>query len=197
MVCATADWQGHFAGNRIVYTAAGDTTGNSGWQALSTWQVPGTTATPTQPTGVTPASGSGASQSFVFTFTDTAGWQDLGLVDVLFNNYLDGIQACYVAYSKYYGMLLLVDDGGDSAGPYAGYLTVPSTGSITGSMSNSQCTVNGTGSSAAGSGNTLTLTLNVSFTPAFAGNRIFYTAAGNAAGTENSGWQALGAWTVP
>ena len=186
-----------FAGNRIVYTAAGDTTGNSGWQALSTWQVPGTTATPTQPTGVTPASGSGASQSFVFTFTDTAGWQDLGLVDVLFNNYLDGIQACYVAYSKYYGMLLLVDDGGDSAGPYAGYLTVPSTGSITGSMSNSQCTVNGTGSSAAGSGNTLTLTLNVSFTPAFAGNRIFYTAAGNAAGTENSGWQALGAWTVP
>jgi len=90
-------------------------------------------------------------------------------------------------------MLLLVDDGGDSAGPYAGYLTVPSTGS----MSNSQCTVNGAGSSVAGSGNTLTLTLNVSFTGPFAGNRIFYTAAGNAAGTENSGWQALGAWTVP
>jgi len=57
--------------------------------------------------------------------------------------------------------------------------------------------VSGVGSTASGSGNTLTLTLNVSFTGAFAGNRIFYTAAGNAAGTENSGWQALGAWTVP
>jgi len=57
--------------------------------------------------------------------------------------------------------------------------------------------VSGTGSSAAGSGNTLTLTLNLSFTGPFAGNRIFYTAAGNAAGTGNSGWQALGAWTVP
>jgi hypothetical protein len=64
-------------------------------------------------------------------------------------------------------------------------------------MSNSQCTVSGVGSSVAGSGNTLTLTLNVSFTGPFAGNRIFYTAAGNAAGTENSGWNALGAWTVP
>jgi hypothetical protein len=48
-----------------------------------------------------------------------------------------------------------------------------------------------------GSGNTLTLTLNISFSSSFAGNRIFYTAAGNVAGTENSGWNALGAWTVP
>jgi sugar lactone lactonase YvrE len=183
-----------FAGNRVFYTAARDTgTGNSGWQALSTWTVPGATATPTQATGVTPASGSGASQSFVFTFADSAGWQDLGVVDVLFNNFLDGIQGCYIAYSVPAATLYLVDDGGDAGGPFAGYLALPGTGS----MSNSQCTVNGTGSSAAGSGNTLTLTLNVSFTGAFAGNRIFYTAAGNAAGTENSGWNALGAWTVP
>jgi len=48
-----------------------------------------------------------------------------------------------------------------------------------------------------GSGNTLTLTLNISFSSSFVGNRIFYTAAGNVAGTENSGWNALGAWTVP
>jgi hypothetical protein len=183
-----------FAGNRIFYTAARDTgTGNSGWQALSTWQVPGAPATPTQATGVTPASGSGASQSFVFTFADSAGWQDLGVVDVLFNNFLDGIQGCYIAYSVPSATLYLVDDGGDAGGPFAGYLALPGTGS----MSNSQCTVSGVGSSAAGSGNTLTLTLNVSFTGPFAGNRIFYTAAGNAAGTENSGWHALGAWTVP
>jgi hypothetical protein len=183
-----------FAGNRIFYTAARDTgTGNSGWQALSTWQVPGATATPTQATGVTPASGSGGSQSFVFTFADSAGWQDLGVVDVLFNNVLDGIQGCYIAYSVPAATLYLVDNGGDAGGPFAGYLALPGTGS----MSNSQCTVSGVGSSAAGSGNTLTLTLNVSFTGAFAGNRIFYTAAGNAAGTENSGWHALGAWTVP
>jgi hypothetical protein len=64
-------------------------------------------------------------------------------------------------------------------------------------MSNSQCTVSAVGSSASGSGNTLTLTLNINFSSSFAGNRIFYTAAGNAAGTENSGWHALGAWTVP
>ena len=183
-----------FTGNRIFYTAARDTgTGNSGWQALSTWQVPGATATPTQATGVTPASGSGAGQSFVFTFADSAGWQDLGVVDVLFNNFIDGIQGCYIAYSVPAATLYLVDDGGDAGGPFAGYLALPGTGS----MSNSQCTVSGVGSSASGSGNTLTLTLNVSFSSSFEGNRIFYTAAGNAAGTENSGWNALGAWTVP
>jgi RHS repeat-associated protein len=183
-----------FTGNRIFYTAARDTgTGNSGWQALSTWQVPGATATPTQATGVTPAIGSGASQSFVFTFADSAGWQDLGVVDVLFNNFLDGIQGCYIAYSVPAATLYLVDDGGDAGGPFAGYLGLPGTGS----MSNSQCTVSAVGSSASGSGNTLTLTLNINFSSSFAGNRIFYTAAGNAAGTENSGWHALGAWTVP
>jgi uncharacterized repeat protein (TIGR01451 family) len=183
-----------FTGNRIFYTAARDTgTGNSGWQALSTWQVPGATATPTQAMGVTPASGSGASQSFVFTFADSAGWQDLGVVDVLFNNFLDGIQGCYIAYSVPAATLYLVDDGGDAGGPFAGYMALPGTGSV----SNSQCTVSGVGSSAAGIGNTLTLTLSVSFTGPFAGNRIFYTAAGNVAGTENSGWHALGAWTVP
>jgi hypothetical protein len=47
-----------------------------------------------------------------------------------------------------------------------------------------------------GSGNTLTLTLNMSFTGTFMGNRILYTAARNG-GTANSGWQALGAWAVP
>jgi hypothetical protein len=194
MLTLNISFSASFAGNRIFYTAARDTgTGNSGWQALSTGQVPGATATPTQATGVTPASGSGASQSFVFTFADSAGWQDLGVVDVLFNSFLDGIQGCYIAYSVPAATLYLVDDGGDAGGPFAGYLALPGTGS----MSNSQCTVSGVGSSVAGSGNTLTLTLNVSFTGPFAGNRIFYTAAGNAAGTENSGWNALGAWTVP
>jgi hypothetical protein len=50
-----------------------------------------------------------------------------------------------------------------------------------GSIANSPVTVNAAGSSASGapsgSGNTLTLVLNMSFTPAFDGNRVIYTAA--------------------
>jgi hypothetical protein len=182
-----------FDGNKVIYTAARDTgTGNSGWQALGTWGAPGAVATVTEALGVTPGSGSGESQTYTFTFSDSNGWQDLSIADVLMNNFLNGHHACYIAYSVTYSTLYLVDDAGDAGGPFAGTMVLPGSGTI----SNSQCTVNGTGSSAVGSGNTLTLTLNMSFTGTFMGNRVFYTAARNA-GTANSGWQALGAWAVP
>ena len=47
--------------------------------------------------GMTPASGTGTAQTFSFTFSDTAGYQKLSVVNVLINNFLDGRQACYVA----------------------------------------------------------------------------------------------------
>jgi len=127
-------------------------------------------------TAVSPGAGNGASQAFTFTFSDPSGYQNLGVLDVLINNYLDGIQACYIALvpsGANAGTLYLVDDGGDAGGPFAGYMALPGTGSV----SNSQCTVNGTGSSVVGSGTTITLTLNISFSVSFTGNRIFYTAA--------------------
>jgi len=65
-----------------------------------------------------------------------------------------------------------------------------------GSVNNSQCTVTGAGSLASGSGNTLTLTLNLSFLPAFAGNRVIYAAARSNGDALNSGWQAVGSRTV-
>ena len=40
------------------------------------------------------------------------------------------------------------------------------------------------------SGNTLTLTLAITFSAPFTGDRIIYSAAGNR--TQNSGWQAIG-----
>ncbi|MGD0616391.1 MAG: BACON domain-containing protein [Bryobacteraceae bacterium] len=183
-----------FGGNKVIYTAARDAgIGNSGWQALGTWGVPGGAGTTIRALDVIPMSGSGASQSFTFTFTDSFGWQDLGIMDVLINNFLNGRNACYVAYVAQSSTLYLVDDAGDGGGPFAGTVVLPGSGSA----SNSQCTVNGAGSSVSGSDDTLTLTLNVSFTGSFAGNQIFYTAARNSSGTENSGWQALGAWAVP
>ena len=46
------------------------------------------------------------------------------------------------------------------------------------------------------SGNTLTLTLNITFGAAFTGNRIFYLAARDVNDANNTGWQATGAWVV-
>ena len=176
-----------FAGNKVIYLAARSTTQNSGWQALGTWTVPGATATSPAVGAVNPARGSGPSQSFTFTFTDHNGTQDLGVVDILINNFLDGRQACYVAYSVPLDTLYLVDDTGSSLLPG---LTLGGSGTL----SNSQCTISS--ASAASAGTTLFLTVNLAFTPSFAGNRIVYMAARNSTDTSNSGWQPAGTWSV-
>ena len=138
--------------------------------------------------GVTPARSSGTgAQTYAFTFNDSSGWQDLGVMNILINDALDGNRACYLAYTRADNVLYLVNDGALSPG-----LVLNGAGSL----SNSQCTVTGAGSSASGSGNTLTLTLNMSFPSAFAGNRIVYAAARSNGDALNSGWQAVGSRTV-
>lgn len=143
------------------------------------------------PVQVTPAYGSGGSQTFTFSFSDPDGWQDLAVVNVLINFWLDGRQACYLAYVPAANAVYLVDDAGNAGGPYQG-MTLPGSGSI----GNSQCTVYGAGSSASGSGTTLTLSLNIAFRSSFAGTRLIYLAARDTSNA-NSGWQRLGVWNVP
>ena len=71
-----------------------------------------------------PAFGSGtAAQTFTYQFSDPAGWQNLSVANVLVNNVLDGRHACYLAYVVASSTLVLVDDAGDAAGPYAGSVT--------------------------------------------------------------------------
>jgi hypothetical protein len=179
---------GTFDGNKVIYMAAADAGGSSGWQALGVWQAPGLTTFPSVVSMGSP-NGVGLAQSFTFTVSDIKGYQDLGVVNVLINNFLDGRQACYLAYSQTAKVLYLVSDagGGLSAGLPLG---------ASGSVSNSQCTVNSAGSSAIGNGNTLTLTLNMTFTGAFDGNRVVYVAARDSTDANNSGWQAMGTWIV-
>jgi hypothetical protein len=100
------------------------------------------------------------SQTFTFQFSDSAGWQDLGVVNILINDGLNGLHACYLAYSRPQNVLYLVSDNGDGLLP-----GLALNGS--GTLSNSQCTVTGAGSTAVGSLNALTLTLNLSFSSVF------------------------------
>ena len=136
-----------------------------------------------------PSHGSGLSHTFTFTFVDTKGYLDLGVQNILINNFLDGRHACYLAYIRPLNVLYLVNDPGTELLPA---LTLNGSGSLT----NSQCTVTGAGSSASGNGNTITLTLNISFLAAFNGNRVIYMAARDGTDANNSGWQAMGTWTV-
>ena len=136
-----------------------------------------------KPDAVNPAAGSG-SGVFTFTFSDPDGANTLGVVNILINSALDGTNACYLAYVVSSQTLVLV-----GAAPET--LNLPSNGSL----QHTQCQILGTGSSGVVSGNTLTLTLNIVFQPAFQGRKAIYLAAGDTSGT-NSGWQAMGVNTV-
>jgi sugar lactone lactonase YvrE len=184
-----------FVGNKAVYMAARSNTQNSGWQSLGTWNVPGTVPAGPAVGGVSPARSTSTGQTYTFTFTDSSGYADLFVLDVLTNSFLIGNNACYFAYvptTPTDGYLYLVDDAGDG-----GYAPGSPIGLSSGSsLQNSQCTISTVGSSASASGNTLTLHLAMAFKTAFAGNQVFFMAARNS-GTGNSGWQAAGSVTVP
>ena len=63
-------------------------------------------------------------------------------------------------------------------------------------LQNSQCSVNVASTTVASNGNTLTLTLAMTFKAAYAGPKNVYMYATDVSGS-NSGWQQLGSWTVP
>ena len=139
--------------------------------------------------GVTPAAGATATQAFTFSFTDPNGWQDLGVVNVLVNFWLDGRNSCYLAYSRPANTLYLINNAGDG---YAGSMLLNGSGTL----GNSQCIISGAGSSVSGSRNTMNLTLNMTFPASFAGTKIIYAAARDSV-ENNSGWQRMGVWKVP
>ena len=141
--------------------------------------------------GTPPVAGSGSGNTFVFKFSHTSGYQQLGVLNMLMNQYLDGNRACYIAYSQPSQVLYLVNDLGPGSGLSAG-LTLGATGSV----SNGQCTVLSAGSSAVGVGTTLTLTLNIQFKTGFTGSQVIYL-AGRDVNEVNSGWQTKGVWTTP
>lgn len=135
------------------------------------------------PISVSPSSGNQSPQ--VFTFAFAAGSKPLYVVDILINDVLDGRQACYIAYvtqGPYQGMYLVKDNGSDLIG-------IPTNGSA----SNGQCTVTPTAISNTGA--SLSLTVRVSFTSSFAGNKVVYLSSADTSGATTD-WVTGGVWTV-
>jgi hypothetical protein len=178
-----------FAGNKVVYLAAGDLSqNNSGWTPWGTWQVPGAAqTTTTSVVNMAPANGAGLPATlYTFRFSDTNGYQDLGVENMLVNTALDGRNACYLAYARPIDWLYIVNDAG------TGLLPGASLGS-SGSINNSQCAVSWANNAVTANGNNLSLALNIGFsTSGFGPNLIFYLAARDVNESNNTGWQALG-----
>ncbi len=143
-------------------------------------------------TGSTPIRGELASSKIDVTVTNPRGWQDIDVVNVLINSAIDGRRACYLAYSVAANALYLVDDAGNAAGPFAGGL-VPGTSAT---IANPQCSIKGATTTATGSRDFLTLSLDVTFNSAWSGNRVVYAAVRDKSG-RNSGWRPTATWNVP
>jgi hypothetical protein len=160
---------------------------NTGWLARGVWNV----NADVQAISVTPnnsSSTAGVAQDFVFGFSDVEGvTADLAAARVRFRA-PDGVQ-CGIAYNAMTGLVRMQDDAG-ILGPSVPLGSGPP-------LTNSQCTLDVAASSAAlsGGGTILTLTLRVTFKPAFAGTKnIDMRANSNVGSTTN--WVNKGTWMV-
>jgi Zn-dependent metalloprotease len=182
-VALNITFKGLFGGPTTVAMKAQSLTGaTTGWLNKGTWTVGGATV---GAVSITPDSGIGMAQTFTALFTDSLGASaDLKRAMVRFG--ASTVNACVVDYNAITATVRLFDDTGVPGAP-------ASFGS--GTLSNSQCTLNLTQSSAAPSGTSLTLTLRLSFkAPLLGAQPIFMRAMSNF--TTNTGWLAKGTFTV-
>ncbi len=93
---------------------------------------------------------------------------------------------CWTAYFPSTNKFFLVNDAGNT---FLGPVTAGS------SVSNSQCTLNGSGTSATASGNNLAVTVNLTFLSAFGGAKTNWGGPMSVTNT-TTGWGTLGTWTV-
>jgi hypothetical protein len=177
-----------FNGAKNIFMYGTNGTLASGWQDRGDWTVVGVGNAVTADS-VTPSSGTGASQTFALAYASTLGATDLTTTWVWFNATFAGSAAnsCLVYYDRPANTIFLLDDAGTN--------WLPSAMGGGATLQNSQCAIEPGSSSASPSGNTLTVSLAVTFTNAFAGAKSVFMYGTN--GVIDSGWQTRGTWTVP
>jgi hypothetical protein len=149
---------------------------------------------------VSPPSGSGLSQIFTAITSHPFGAQQIASIYFQVNSDpYDTTPTCYVDYDQASNQFYLQND------VVIGPLQPPGTPPVwlgplapgsSNSISNSQCTLHGTGSGATASGNNLSVNMSITFALAFAGARNTYLGATDVS-SASSGFQQFGMWTVP
>jgi hypothetical protein len=159
---------------------------NSAWSQVGTWTLP--VPTPIN-VSVTPNAGTATSQIFSAVYSDPAGASRIGDARLLIGGVLNFPHACGVRYVQATNQLFLMNDVGTV---WLGPITPGSAGTL----SNTQCVLNGATSSVTAAGNNLTVNFSVNFL-AFAGSKNLYMQAFDTANKVNSAWSIMGAWTLP
>ncbi|MEO8099576.1 MAG: SBBP repeat-containing protein [Acidobacteriota bacterium] len=182
-------FKGQFTGPKNIYMYATGATGNTGWVQRGTYNV--LAGGVPVANSVLPASGSGSGpQLFSFNISDNGGSSFLVGAAMLITSPVGFNQnnSCNVVYDRNANRLSL--SANTIANGSAG-LTIGSFGSV----SNSYCTLYGSGSTVSIGSTSLVITLNLSFSTAFPGAKKTYLYASEVG--YNSGWVQVGTWTVP
>jgi len=182
-VTFSVTFQVAFAGTKSVYLQAVDPDSNTGWVTEGTFTASTLPGTP-QVVSVSPASGTGVSQTFTAVYSDSVIAGNLTNVYLLIGTSTSIAGACYVTYTTSTNTVSLESDNGLSTS------SMP-LGSIVG-LSNSQCSVGAT--SVVESGLQLTFSVAITFTGAFDGGKNIYANA--TAGTQNPGLTFMGVYVV-
>jgi hypothetical protein len=153
------------------------------------WLQVGTWGTPQPPTvSLSPTAGSGVGQTFRLLVSDPAGVGDLSTIHLLFNTTsANQVSACSIFYNPKTNELFIYDDTGAT-------LSAPIRPGTLSRVSNSQCNVNGTGSSVTKTTSSLTLNVSVTFAGTFTGLKNVYVSAAGSDGLK-TGYVQLGTWT--
>jgi len=176
-----------YAGAKTLSVQSSTAGGGLGaWQSLGNW----TATAPASGLTVVPAAGSGASGTFTIFYTDPAGAANIGTVSLNANSALVSFNACYIRYIHSSHWVELLNDGN------SGWVGngIPGTAGAP-PLANSQCSLRIDSSAYSVSGNTLTLTLSIDFSPSYSGTRNLYVLTSTAGG-DYAPWVAAGSWTV-
>lgn len=174
-----------FNGAKRVYMLAAGPANNTGWIERGTYAV----LAPGNPVAnsVSPSSGSGSGGLFTVTVSDAAGSSAITGIAMLFAPVLNANNACYLIYDRAANRVALAYEDLSGQSP----VTLGSADSV----ANTMCRLNGANSSVSSGETTVSLTVDVTFLPAFAGAKNIYVFVSETA--VNSGWIQMGSWTVP
>jgi hypothetical protein len=180
-----------FAGTQVgsqnVYLYAADVAKMGvGWTISGTWTP--VSAAPVAVQSLTPNSGTGRSVVFAAVLADPNGAADLNEVFLLVNTSVKSANGCEVHYLPRTNQLTLLNDAGTA------WLTPVLTPGGSGSVANSQCTLNAAYSAVSSSGNDMTLKVSLAFAASQTGSHNVYLNA-SGVGAAGSGWVEKGTWT--
>jgi len=162
----------------------------SGWLQVGSWT--GYSALPQPPSIPTnQSSGTGFSNTFMLHANDVNGYKYIPQQQIVISTtFVDAVSSCSLLYYQGPNQLRLANDAN------TGWSNPVVLGTPGGTLSNSQCQINVAGANISGSsGNDLSLSLPITFFPAFGGVKIVSMNATDHA-FNSLGWQRAGSWTV-